>query len=181
MTLPSNIILPLRTDYPEEDMDRYLRDLIYQIQNFYENISENVNGFIRNNAEIDQAVWIPTIAGSSSSGSTTYTSQAGWSIRKGIFTEIFFDISWSSTSATGNLYVELPYIVTISDGIPFVGVLQPSSIGYGGGTNLVINASPNSYRGYIYRTGSGIVTSQISVPGSGRLIGNLRYIGLEDQ
>lgn len=180
MTLPTNIILPLRTDYSDEDLDRYIRDVVFQIQDFYEQVADNVNGFIRNNAEVDQAVWTPTLAGTGS-GTFTYTQQAGWSIRQGIFTEIFFDIIWSSTTATGNLYVELPYKVTFSDGMPFVGVLQPSSIGFGGGTNLVINGIQNSYRGEIWSVGSGAVTANLAVPASGRLIGTLRYIGLEDE
>jgi hypothetical protein len=180
MTLPTTIILPLRTDYSDEDMDRYLRDLVYQIQDFYEQVAENVNGFIRNNAEVDQAVWTPTLAGTGA-GTFTYTQQAGWSIRQGIFTEIFFDITWSATTATGDLYVELPYIVTLSDGMPFVGVLQPSSIAFAPATNLVINGIPNSYRGEIWTIGSGAATANLAVPASGRLIGNLRYIGLEDE
>jgi hypothetical protein len=182
MTLPTSIILPLRVNYQNnEDMDRYLRDLVFELQDMYEKIAENVNGYIRNNAETDQAKWIPTIQGTGS-GTTTYTQQVGWSIRQGIYTELFFDVIWSATTASGNLYLELPYKVANSTGMPFVGVLQPSSISFGAGrTNLVINAIPNTYRGEIWSIGSGVATSNLTVKASGRIIGYIKYIGLENE
>lgn len=182
MTLPTNIDLPLRVNYQDhEDIDRYMRDLVFELQNMYEKIAQNVNGFIRNNAETDQAQWTPTLAGTVA-GDFTYTQQIGWSIRQGIYTQLFFDISWSATMATGSLYLELPYRVTISSQKPFIGPLQPSSINFGAGyTNLVINAIPDTYRGEIWKTGSGVATANLSVPNSGRLIGTIDYIGLSDE
>ena len=182
MTLPAQIILPLRADYGDsEDMDRYFRDLVYKLQDMYESIVENVNGSIRNYADTDNSKWTPTLDGTVT-GTFTYTKQVGWSIRQGIYTELFFDIEWSATTAGGNLYVELPYIVTISDGMPFVGVIQPSSIAFGGGkTNLVINAIPDTYRGEIWAIGTGAATANLAVTASGRLIGHLRYIGVSDE
>lgn len=180
MSLPTNINLPLRINYQDEaDINRYLADLVYELQNMYENIVDNVNGFIRNEAEVDQAKWTPTLAGTGG-GSFTYTSQYGWSVRQGIYTELFADVSWSATTATGNLYLELPYRVTITNGMPFVGIIQPSNVTFAG-SNLVINAISNTYRGEIWSIGSGIATTNLTVPASGRLIIHLRYIGLEDE
>lgn len=65
--------------------------------------------------------------------------------------------------------------------MPFVGVLQPSNIGFGGGVNLVINGIPNTYRGEIWSIGTGAVTANLAVPASGCLIGQLKYIGLADE
>lgn len=184
MTLPPEIILPLRINYTDEkDSDRYLHDLVFDLQNMYEDIAENVNGSVRNNAEVDQSVWTPTLQGTGA-GTFTYAtaSQIGWSIRQGIFTELFFDITWSSTTATGNLYLELPYIAARSSGMPFKGSLQPSSIIYGVGvSSLTINAIPATSRGEIWSTGSTLATANFSVVASGRLIGHIRYIGQEDE
>ena len=180
MSLPSNITLPLRVDYQsDEDMDRYLRDLVYELQGMYENLTDNINGFIRNNADIDQSQWLPTLNGTVA-GTFTYTSQVGWSIRQGIYTEVFADITWSATTAGGNLYLELPYRVTISDGMPFVGTVQASSVAYLG-NYLVINAIPNTYRGEIYSVTPAGATANLAVPASGRLIIHSRYIGIEDE
>jgi hypothetical protein len=180
MTLPTSIDLPLRVDYQsDEDIDRYLKDLVYELQEMYERITENVNGSIRNYADTDQTQWVPTLNGTVS-GTFTYTQQVGWSIRQGIYTEIFADISWSSTTAAGNLYIELPYNVTLSNGMPFVGTVQPSSIAFAG-SNLVINAIPNTYRGEIWSIGSGLATANLAVPASGRLIIHSKYIGVSDE
>jgi len=182
MSLPSSIILPLRVNYTDQnDIDRYLTDLVHELEGMYGNIADNINGFIRNDGETDQSQWTPTLGGTTTAGTFTYTNQTGWSIRQGIFTELFFDITWSTTTATGNLYVELPYKVVNSEGMPFVGVLQPSSIGFGGGVNLVINGIPNTYRGEIWSIGTGAATANLAVQASGRLIGQLKYIGLADE
>lgn len=182
MTLPEQVILPNKLNYQdEEDINRYLDNLVFELQNTYELVAQNVNGFIRNNAEVDQSNWTPILQGGTP-GTFTYTQQVGWVVRFGIFTEIFFDVIWSATTAAGNLYLELPYLTTISAGMPFVGVLQPSGIAFGGGnTNLVINAIPNTYRGEIWTTGTGAATANLAVVATGRLIGHLRYIGVEDE
>jgi len=182
MSLPSNITLPLRVDYKnDEDLDRYLRDLVYELQGMYENLTDNINGYIRNNADIDQSQWLPTLNGTAP-GTFTYTSQYGWSIRQGIYTEVFADITWTSTTAGGSLYLELPYLVTFSEGMPFVGTVQASNISFGAGkTNLVINAIPNTYQGEIWSIGSGAATTNLAVPASGRLIVYLKYIGIESE
>jgi len=184
MTLPSDIDLPLRVDYTkEQDIDRYLSDLVFELQQMYKDIAENVNGFIRNNADVDQSQWLPTLAGTGVAGTFTYTQQVGWSIRQGIFTHLFFDVIWTNSgTAAGNLYLQLPYLVTLSTGRPFVGVLQPSSIAYGAGnSDLVINAIPDTYRGEIWTTGSGAASANLAVVASGRLSGHLMYIGVSDE
>lgn len=123
MTLPTNINFPLRLDAnSDQDIDRYLRDLVFELQNMYESVANNVNGSIRSYAEVDQAQWTPMLQGTKSR-TFTYSSQVDWSIRSGIYTELFFDITWSATTAIGNLYLELPYKVLPTDGMPFVGVV----------------------------------------------------------
>jgi len=182
MTLPLDLDLPLSINYTEgADVERYLKDLVFELQGMYNNITDNVNGFIRNNEEVDQAKWIPTLSGTTA-GVFTYDHQIGWSIRQGIFTQIYFDVKWSATTALNNLYVELPYKVTLSDQKPFMGVLQPSGVNFGAGnTNLVINAIPDTYRGEIWAIGSGAVTANLAIPASGQLIGHLTYIGIEGE
>lgn len=178
MTLPTDLYLPKPEDYPK-DRENYLNDLLFSIQSMYEQVAQVANGSFRNYAEVDAGAWIPTLAGTGA-GSFTYTSQYGWSLRTGIMTEVWADITWSATTATGNLYLELPYIVTKSSGKPFVGVCQTSGITYTTGSNTVISAIPNTYRGEIWNYGTGVATSNQGVVASGRIIVYLRYIGVSD-
>jgi len=183
MTLPTDIILPQPKDYKgAEGSADMLNDLIFDLQNMYEQLANQINGTIRNYADVDQSQWVPTINGSTGAGATTYTQQIGWVFRQGIVTDVWFDIAWSATTASGNLFIDLPYIVTKSNQKPFVGVLQPSSIAYGAGkTDLVCNAIPSTFRLEIWTTGSAVATSNLAVVGSGQLIGHCRYIGVSDE
>lgn len=176
MSLPTTITLSSQDEVENKE------DLVNEIQNMYEDIAENVNGFIRNNAETDQAQWKPTLAGTVA-GNFTYTGgghQYGWSVRQGIYTKLFFDIKWTASTATGNLYLELPYKVTPSSGMPFVGTVQASNVAFLG-NYLVINAIPDTYRGEFFSVTSAAAATNLTVKASGRLIGSIDYIGVADE
>ena len=181
MTLPTDITLKLLDKGEKQANPAYVKELVGELQDMYENIAENVNGFIRNSNETDQAQWTPTLNGSTP-GTFTYDRQVGWSVRQGIFTHVWFDIKWTATTAAGYLYLELPYKVTLSDSKPFIGVVLPASISYGAGyTNMVMQAIPDTYRGAFIVTGSGLGYNTVSVPASGIVSGHISYIGIEDE
>ena len=102
--------------------------------------------------------------------------------RRGIIVDVWFDVLWSGVgTAANNLYLNLPYKVALSDEKPFIGVVQPSSITCTTGTEIVINAIPDTYRGEFWNTGSGVATGNQQVVASGQLIGYLTYIGQFDE
>lgn len=185
MTLPSSIILPLRPETVFNDFDsvnNYLRELTVALQEMYEELASNVNGQFQSDAFVQREQWEPTLAGTTTAGSFTYGNQVGWSLRQGIMTDVWFDVSWTATGgAAGSLYLELPYLVAVSDGKPFVGVCQSSAITYSGGTGIVVNGIPNTYRAEFWNVGSGFTTANQAVVASGQLIGHLRYIGVENE
>jgi len=182
MSLPSNITLPLRVDYQNgEDMDRYLTDLVGEIQGMYENLTNNVNGFIRNNADTDQSKWTPTISTTGVAGTITYTRQVGWSVRQGIYTELWFDIEWSAIgTSTGKVYIDLPYKVTLSEGMPFIGTIQLGSIPFSPYTSSYVNAIPDTYKASVWLSKASAVPFEANISATGRFIGHIKYIGLED-
>ena len=180
MTLPTTINLPQPEDY-ESDPTNFIENLITRLEDMYENLSDNVNGTIRNYADVDSSQWIPTLAGTTASGTFTYTNQIGWVHRQGIMTEVWGNIAWGATTATGFLYVELPYLATKSGGIPFVGTCITSNITYATGTTANIAATPDTYRGLIYTSGSGVGLAIMNVPASGAIDFHLRYIGISDE
>ncbi len=187
MTLPTNINLPLHSDRirseDPKELDNYFRDLIYELTRMYERIAQGINGDIRGDFSLTGANWKPTIKGTTEgiSPSVAYDHQVGYSLRQGLLTDIWFDIQWNMvTDYTGNLYVDLPYKVakvSTASTMPFVGIIQPSSITYTGGTEMVINAIPDTFRGELWNTGSAFPTANQTISATGRLIGHLRYLG----
>lgn len=181
MTIPPSINLPLRVDFSNsDDMDRYMRDLVFELQNMYEELALGVNGSIKSNVQTQRENWTPELDGTAVSGTFTYTHQIGWVFRQGIIVDIWFDVAWSASgAAAGNLYLKLLYEVANSAQKPFVGPLQTSTIGYGGGhTLLSVNAIPATYRAEIWASGTGVATANVGVAAAGQLIGHCRYIGV---
>ncbi len=183
MTLPSNIIFPLRGDFSDlNDIDRYLKDLVFELQRMYENLAQGVNGDIRGSAYTQRNEWTPILNGTTISGTFTYNHQIGWVLRRGLWIDVFGDVSWSAVGlATGNLFVELPYKVANSDQKPFVGIVQSSVVAYTGGTQIVLNCIPNTFRGEFWNSGSGFTTANQAVVASGQLIFHVRYLGIAEE
>lgn len=178
--VPDNWMFPLHTErilsLKKEEQERYFRELIFDLQRMYEILANGINGDIRSYSLEPSRQWVPTLNGSTG-GTFTYDHQTGWVWRQGIFVELWFDVQWTATTASNNLYLELPYEVATTDDIPFVGVVQPSGITYTGGTEMVVNAITDTYRGEFWNCGSGFTSANQAVVASGRLIGHLRYIG----
>jgi len=177
MTLPTRNIYPLPPRDTEEYLS-YLQTLVFGLVTRDEDIADAVNGSTRSSYLTDSDNWTPTLAGTTTAGTFTYSSAIGWVHQQGLLVDCWFDITWTGQSgATGNLYVILPYVVSNSGGIPFVGCLQTSTIAYGAGyTVLNVNAIPETFRGEIWASGTGVSTTNIAVASSGRLIGNIRYM-----
>lgn len=183
MTVPSTIILPRKTKLDSlEAVDKYFDELTFELQRMYSSLAQVTNGSIKTESLAQSERWTPILKGTTTPGTFIYTHQVGTVLRKGLWVDCWFDIKWSARGgAAGNLYVELPYSVALSNQKPFVGVLQPSSLAFTAGTNLVINAISNTYRGEIWYTGNAIATGHQTVKASGQLIGHIRYLGESDE
>ena len=179
-------MLPLNTNYPtpdkEEDQQQYLSDLVKKIQDDYEEIALAVNGTIMSSVDTLGDLWTPSLKGTTIPGTFTYVNRFSWAVRVGIMVDIFFDISWTVTTATGNLYLELPYAVIKGSGIPFVGAVQTSTIAYSAGKSyLSCNAIPGTSRCEFWQSGSAGAMSNLAVPAVGQICGSVRYIGVSDE
>lgn len=176
MTLPNDIIYPLDTDLLREgdftSLKKYIRLLVESLTERDRQVVDVVNGTIQ--------MFSPILKGSTVAGVGTYNYQTGWYLRQGLMVDIWFDISWSAHTGTGNLYVELPYTVANSENNPFVGTLNSSNITYTAGyTAVTCRAEPNTIKCNIMQYGSGVALAVIAVPASGAISGHIRYIGKE--
>lgn len=188
MSLPTTKILPPVPDFETlEEAKKYLHDLTFELQNMYQNTTQNINGFIRNSDDVDGSEWIPTITSTGVIGTITYGPQKGWVLRTGLLTEVWFNITWSSSGgSTGDLRLELPYKVTkgmSSTGNVFVGpAITSDSLTYPVGTTApVIIAIFDSFVAGMAAGGSGVASGNIQIAASGGIEGSLRYIGVEDE
>lgn len=185
MTLPTTINFPSIVDNYEPNFDgirKFMDDFVVSLNDMYDQVATNVNGNLLGNSLSPDSQWIPTLDGTAASGTFTYTKQDGWALRQGIITDVWFDIAWTAVgTAAGNLFVNLPYQVALSTNTPFVGVIQSSTFAYSGGTGVVINGIPGTYRGEIWNVGSGFVTANQAVVAAGELIGHIRYMGVQNE
>lgn len=186
MTVPTNWNFPLHAErilsLSPKEQERYWREFIFSIQRMYEQLAQGINGDQRSYVSQAPATWTPTLNATTTPDDFTYDHQIGWVWRQGIYTELWFDVQWTSAgSAAGNLYLELPYVVATSDQKPFVGVVQASNVNYVTGYDLVINAIPDTNRGEFWYTTSGGATGNQTVESAGQLIGHIRYIGKADE
>jgi hypothetical protein len=188
MTLPTTIILPDQYDLLEsgdpKNTVQYMRNLVNKLNDMYESIARNVNGSIRTNNDQETPKWTPIIKDQTNTATTfTYANQTGWVLRTGILVDCWFDVRWIAASGAtgGNMYLELPYKVARTENIPFVGVLQTSSLTYTTGDNIVINAFNNTYEGQLWNYASGIATGRQRTAASGRIIGHIRYMGQDER
>lgn len=186
MTLPTDYDFPPlnpQNEYSAADMYKYLREQRISLTEMYNLLADGINGDIRADWGSDYNDWTPILKDTANSGTTfTYSHQAGWVYRRGIFVDVWFDIGWSANSGaiTGNMYIELPYEVAVTNQMPFVGTVQPSGFTYSAGTECVVNAISDTYRAEIWNCGSGVTTTNQASVSSGRLIGHIRYIGQDE-
>jgi hypothetical protein len=182
MSLISDIDLPLPKDFKSKEGDEYLTTLVTSLQEMYQKVAQNVNGQIRNSALVDSSQWTPEIFGETVAGTTTYTLQFGYSLRQGLITDVWYDVMWSATTATGPLYIELPYLVAKASGAPFNGSVHPSEITFSAGATFLIGtAIPDTYKLQLWQCGSGFHSVPLAVPASGHIMGWIRYIGVADE
>lgn len=177
MTLPTNIIFPNELEWifqkDGESQTTQWQEFIFTLQRMYEDIVDVVNGEI---VYVEE----PTVSGGASAGTGGYLDREAWQRRSGLMTEYWFDIEWNSHNGSGALTVDLPFYVAKSNYMPFVGVVETSSINYTAGYNYaVLNATPETTQGVIRECGDNVASQAIAIPSSGRIKGYVRYIGQE--
>lgn len=180
MTLPTDIIFPLRLDFVKTgDMNAleiYLRDLTETLTQMYSDMAQNINGAMRK--------WDPKVYGMTTEGTATYVIRDGWLRRSGIITELWFDVSWSAHTGTGTLAIELPYQAAVSVGEPWQGVCKSvlSSNAFGAGfTYLTFEAKQNTIVGNIMKCGTGVASAPFALANAGGFAGYIQYIGKENE
>ncbi len=183
MTLATNITLPLDSELIQsskpEDLYVYMRKLIYVLSTQMQQTNQAVNGTLTIISN-DTLPAYNFLTGSSSQAVTrpTYSNCALWLRRSNLYTQAWFDITWSSDTDTGNLQINLPYSSQPSQLQPYVGTIESDNITFTAGyTYLTANILPGTNTIEIHQCGSGMPVLPLPVSSSGHLRGSITYVG----
>lgn len=98
--------------------------------------SITLNGGTALGAYLEQQSWTPTIIGSSSAGTGTYTLQAGYYTRIGNMIFAACEITWTNHDGTGDLWIgNLPFTVRNSSNYSPEGIINTQNMTLPGGAN----------------------------------------------
>jgi hypothetical protein len=146
-----------------------------RVKDSVEEVAESVRGTFKTSDSGREAQWKPVIVGTSTDGTGTYTHQSGFVYRQNQLVDCFFDVLWTAHTGTGNAALQLPYKVAKASQLPFVGVVQSSTLAFSG--YLVLAAQPDDDIAILMQCTSGGATTAIAIAAAGRLQGSIRYVG----
>jgi len=179
MTIPQETILPVHSERimaGGHDLDRYIRELVKKLTEDYQSLAQGVNGELRNDQDTGIRAYTPTISGSTAAGAGTYTHQNGWVFRQGLLVDVWFDIRWSAHTGTGNLLVDLPYLVAQNSQEPWVCAVAAQNITFT--DYLTGNALSNTRTLEILDNRSGTTWANIAITNADTTLrGHVRYVG----
>ena len=167
MTLPTDYIFPEPTNetfLSPLEAKSYLRQLTRSLTDMYQDIVDNVNGYME--------YYTPKVTGVS-----TYTVQQGYYRRSGIITQYWFDVVWTASTAAGDVTIELPYEVADNTAEPWVGVVESTSSSNTFTGYLTLNADPGTYNCYIRDNVSGSASTNLALANAGGFRGFIEYVG----
>lgn len=171
MSVPNDSVL---TPPPKDDV--YLNKLVDELEENLTQINTQINGTIRSNSSEENKIWTPTLKGTTTEGTYGYSAQNGTVYRQGLIVDVWGEIAWTTSTGTGNLYVELPYVVAESSGSPFVGHAMLT----GSTSNHGVRAIPGTYRLEILVQGASIANVNANITNR-TLRFHCRYIGKQDE
>ena len=176
MTLPTEWIFPLNEERLHsrnvQDIGDYVEELVTTLTAMYSQVSQAVNGDIKE--------FIPQVFGLTTPGVGTYSIQDGWVLRQGLMVDVWFAVSWTAHTGSGQAYIQLPYKVKNSLSEPFAGQVYGQYNYIADYTGMFSLAHPNTFQNALFVEGPvGIGASPLQLLTSGTLFGHIRYIGQE--
>ena len=181
MTLPINVTLPLDHDLIKsqnpQQLFEYMRKLVYVLTVHIQQANQSANGNISQITDTNTPGY-EFVQGSTAAGNGTYSNCIIWTRRSNLLTTSWFDITWSATTGTGNVLVQLPYFSQPSTQLPFIGVIESDSMTFTAGyTYLTGNLTPGTNLLGINQNGSGQPVLALPISGTGHLRGFISYVG----
>jgi hypothetical protein len=128
-------------------------------------------------ADYEEGTWTPTINGSSSAGTGTYTSQLGTYVKVGRQVTLQFNIAWTAHTGTGNMLIkDLPF-VNGSLGLQVGGIIYDFSSLTLPASNLpsVFIANASASMGVLAMPTGGGTSAFVAIDASAGIYGAITY------
>lgn len=131
---------------------------------------------------VDATSYTPTLAGDSTAGSNTYTTQVGRYCRIGPLVVVQFNVVLATKDAAmaGNIYVSIPVAAASVTSLFGAGAVYHSGITLSAGyTQIAMLISQGTSRAFMYKNGSGAAGAFIvaaDVAGTAQVVGTFAYL-----
>ena len=100
--------------------------------------------------DYEEGTFTPTLAGGSSAGTTTYTTQQGSYTKIGRQVTISIRLSYSAMTGTGEYRIQsFPFTIS-NDSMEYIAPLITSNLNWGGGTYIQVYAIPNTSQATLF-------------------------------
>lgn len=123
---------------------------------------------------LETGTYTPTYQGSSTGGTTTYSTQSGWYVRIGNIIFTTGTLIWTNATGTGNVRISLPFTSSNTSAQRHVGAVYTESVTFANGSIQAVNfANNNTLRLYSPATNAG--STELSIEAAGTIIFSIWY------
>ena len=146
-----------------------------ELKNYLEDITLAINGV--------RGEWSPTIIGSTTDGETTYEVQNGYYVKVFDMVDLFYDVEWSNTTATGSIYIETPFVAQNFSSNIYSGICECNKtlVFPTGRTYITTKPLPGTRNLQITAFGDSVNAKVVTVDEASRLKGFVRFPVQSDQ
>jgi len=158
-------MIPLTTNLSTDPVEQRL-----QLMDNYQQMANLANGRVEE--------WSPVVYGSTLAGApTSYSAQRGLYFVRGVFVEVWFAVTWTGHTGTGNMRVTLPFIVSQTRADFFIGDVSAQNIAFPASTTHVnLSAVNDTTYCDVVASRSGTTRSFVQMSAAGTLFGHVCYI-----
>lgn len=131
------------------------------------------------NTYVEQQAFTPTIIGSTSAGTGTYTLQSGWHSKIGNMVFAAIEITWTNHTGTGDLWIgNLPFTVRNSANYSPEGIVNTQNMTLPGGANrtAIGSAAAGTTHLIVVVAVSGGANSPVQMQTSGNIHATIAYL-----
>lgn len=125
--------------------------------------------------DYEEGDWTPTYYGSSTVGTTTYTTQLGRYTKVGRAVTVSFQVAMSNATGTGDIRIGgFPF--TSNSSIGFIGSLMTSNLNWGSGDFVTLFMGNNDAFARVYRVTNNAGTNETGIDTSCTIYGSFTYM-----